>query len=191
MRRTKITIALIMTVAVLLGAMGCSKKLTRQDFISGLESYGIEKTDDVSKVTATLVRGGGTVYYVARDKEEAGKLSNTVMNRFNERDEIKAVDFVLAVVMESGSNDRLYNSFACYLAFDSSKEAEKAYNGIVDAYGDMENGKTGQRSGVTYCIDSGVSGAKTNKIGTGIYLQGNTVIFLNTSLLSRSAESSD
>ena len=93
-------------------------------------------------MTATLVRGGGTVYYVARDKEEAGKLSNTVMNRFNERDEIKAVDFVLAVV--------------------------------------MENGKTGQRSGVTYCIDSGVSGAKTNKIGTGIYLQGNTVIFLRT-----------
>ena len=64
------------------------------------------------------------------------------------------------------------------MTFDDADEAKDAYNDIVDAYGDEENGKTGTKSNTTYCIDACVSAAGYNKIGTGVYLQGNQVIFL-------------
>ena len=187
MRRTKIAVAIILLAAVFLGVTGCAnaKKLTRQDFISELESYGIPKTDQFNDIAAALSRNGGdNGYYIALDKEEAGKLSNSVLNRFNTKDEIKADDFVIAFVMEKGSKDKFSSSFVCYLTFDDSTKAEKAYKELVEMRGDEENGKTGTQSGISYCVSSAASAAGKNKIGTGIYLQGNTVIFLRAQAAS-------
>lgn len=180
MRRTKITVALILLAAVFLGITGCSnaKKLTRQDFISELESYGIPETEQFKDIAAALSRNGGdNAYYVAADKEEAGKLSNTVLNRFNANDEIKADDFVIAFVMEKGSNDKFYSSFVCYMSFTGSKEAKKAFEDLVNGYAYKEDGKKGKRSNYSYFEDSQKDATKTNKYGTGIYLLGNTVIY--------------
>ena len=181
MRRTKIKVALILLASVILGVTGCAnaKKLTRQDFVSELESYGVPKTDQFRDISIALSQNGGNnAYYVAVDKEEAGKLSNAVLNRFKTKDEIKADDFVIAFVMEKGSNDKFYSSLVCYMTFDGSKKAEKTYNDIIDGYGYKKDGKTGKQSGVSYFIDSRVDASKKNKLGTGIYLQGDTVIYL-------------
>lgn len=56
-------------------------------------------------------------------------------------------------------------------------------HGITKSYyvaEDEDEGETGTKSKVTYYVDSGVSADGKNNIGTGIYLQGNTVIFLRT-----------
>lgn len=179
MKRINKAVALLLVVTFILGVTGCAKKWTRQELISGLESYGIKETDDLSVVTNHLNRqGGDNGYYVAKDKEEAGKWSNVIMNRFKTMPDIIADDFVLAVVSEEGSNGKFYMTFVCYATLESNAKAKETYENLVDAHGDKENGKTGTSSSITYCVDSGVSAAGTNKIGTGIYLQGNTIIFL-------------
>jgi hypothetical protein len=179
MKRSTKAVALLLVVTFILGVTGCAKKLTRQELISGFESYGVKETDDLAVLTNHMNRqGGDNGYYVAKDKEEAGKWSNAIMNRFKTMPDIIADDFVLAVVSEKGSNDKFYMTFVCYVTLENDAKAKEAYNNLVDAHGDKENGKTGTSSSITYCIDSGVSAAGTNKIGTGIYLQGNTVIFL-------------
>lgn len=69
---------------------------------------------------------------------------------------------------------------ACYIAFANEKDAKQAYNDIIETYFDTEDGKNGTKSNVTYCINSDVSAAGSNKIGEAIYLQGTTVIYIRT-----------
>ena len=179
MKKSTKAVALLLVVTFILGVTGCAKKLTRQDLISGYESYGVKETDDLAVLTNHMNRqGGDNGYYVAKDKEEAGKWCNTIMNRFKTMPDLNPNDFVLAVNSEKGSDDKFYMSYLCYAVFDNKDKAKNAYNNLVETHGDKENGKTGTSSSITYCVDSDVSAAGTNKIGTGIYLQGNTIIYL-------------
>lgn len=181
MKKSKLAVTLLLIVAVVLSFTGCKQALSQEDFISGCESYGIEKVDDAGILTENLNgRGGKDGYYATNDKDEAKKLSNLVLNRFNNMPEIESSGFAFAVVREKGSDDRYYATFVCYMTFADNQKAKDAYDNLVDAYGDEEYGKTGESAGITYCVDSGVSAAETNKIGTGVYLKENTVIFLRT-----------
>lgn len=182
MRCTKKIVALLLALAVISGVAGCAKAkpLTKDNLIAELESYGIEKVDEPDTVLAAMSRRGGTAknYYIAENEDDAAKLSNVVLNRFGNMNELNATGLVLTIINEDGSDGKTYNSYLVFLTFDDAKDAKKAYNDIADAYGDEENGKTGTKSNTTYCIDAGVSAAGSNKIGTGIYLQDNQVIFL-------------
>lgn len=182
MRNCRKIVALLLALAVISGVAGCAKAkpLTKDNLIAELESYGIEKVDEPDTVLAAMSRRGGTAknYYIAENEDDAAKLSNVVLNRFGNMNELNATGLVLTIINEEGSDGKAYNSYLVFLTFDDAKEAEKAYNDIVDAYGDEEDGKTGTKSNTTYCIDASVSAAGYNKIGTGIYLQDNAVVFL-------------
>ena len=182
MRNCRKIVAFLLAVAVILGVAGCAKAkpLTKDNLIAELESYGIEKVDEPDTVLAAMSRRGGTAknYYIAENEDDAAKLSNVVLNRFGNMNELNATGLVLTIINEEGSDGKAYNSYLVFLTFDDAKEAKKAYNDIVDAYGDEEDGKTGTKSNTTYCVDCGVSAAGYNKIGTGVYLQDNTVVFL-------------
>ena len=182
MRNCRKIVAFLLAVAVILGVAGCAKAkpLTKDNLIAELESYGVKENDKVDVLLSSMMRRGGVDndYYVAKNEADAKELSNYVVDKFDERSDFDATDFVLTVVCEKGSDDRYYYTFLVYISFDDTKEAKKAYKDIVDAYGDEEDGKTGTKSNTTYCIDACVSAAGYNKIGTGVYLQGNQVIFL-------------
>ena len=182
MRNCRKIVALLLALAVIFGVAGCAKAkpLTKDNLIAELESYGIEKVDEPDTVLAAMSRRGGTAknYYIAENEDDAAKLSNVVLNRFGNMNELNATGLVLTIINEDGSDGKAYNSYLVFLTFDDAKDAKKAYNDIVDAYGDEEDGKTGTKSNTTYCVDCGVSAAGNNKIGTGIYLQDNAVIFL-------------
>ncbi|MBP5775838.1 MAG: hypothetical protein J6W36_09100 [Clostridiales bacterium] len=180
MKNTIKSVALLLVFSFVLGSAGCAKKeLNRLNFISAVESYGVEKTDEMGTLTSLINRRGGKDgYYAAADKDEAEKNSNIFLDRFDTFPDIKTTDFILAAVVEQGSDNRPYPSFVCYMTFDSAATARDAYDTLVDKYGDTEDGKTGTSSGVTYCIVSDESAAGSNKIGSGVYLQGNTVIYL-------------
>lgn len=182
MRNCRKIVALLLALAVISGVAGCAKAkpLTKDNLIAELESYGIEKVDEPDTVLAAMSRRGGTAknYYIAENEDDAAKLSNVVLNRFGNMNELNATGLVLTIIKEDGSDGKAYNSYLVFLTFDDAKEAEKAYKDIVDAYGDEENGKTGTKSNTTYCVDCGVSAAGYNKIGTGVYLQDNAVVFL-------------
>ena len=182
MRNCRKIVALLLALAVIIGVAGCAKAkpLTKDNLIAELESYGIEKVDEPDTVLAAMSRRGGTAknYYIAENEDDAAKLSNVVLNRFGNMNELNATGLVLTIINEDGSDGKAYNSYLVFLTFDDAKDAKKAYNDIVDAYGDEEDGKTGTKSNTTYCVDCGISAAGYNKIGTGIYLQDNAVIFL-------------
>jgi hypothetical protein len=182
MRNCRKIVALLLALAVISGVAGCAKAkpLTKDNLIAELESYGIEKVDEPDTVLAAMSRRGGTAknYYIAENEDDAAKLSNVVLNRFGNMNELNATGLVLTIINEEGSDGKSYNSYLVFLTFDDAKEANKAYKDIVDAYGDEEDGKTGTKSNTTYCVDCGVSAAGHNKIGTGIYLQDNAVVFL-------------
>ena len=180
MRYSRKLVALLLTVTFILGVTSCAKSdITRESFISGIESYGIEKTDDIGSLSGILMRRGGKDgYYVAKDKDDAQKTSNIILDRFDESQDFKATDFVLAALSEKGSDGKHYQSFAVYLALENDKVAKAVYDNLVDSYGNKEDGKTGTKSNVTYCIDSTVSAAGSNKIGTGVYLNGNKIVLV-------------
>lgn len=181
MRCSKKLVAILLAVTVVLGITGCTKKLTRENFVSELEAYGIEETDKFDILTAAMTRR--TVisnYFVAEDEDEAEEYGNLTLNRFEVMPELKAKEFVLAVITEMGSNDEYYTSFVCFYKFDSDKKAQKAFDNIVEAYGDEECVETDKKSKITYCVESDVSAAETNKIGSGYYLKGDTVIVMRT-----------
>lgn len=182
MRNCRKIVALLLALAVISGVAGCAKAkpLTKDNLIAELESYGIEKVDEPDTVLAAMSRRGGTAknYYIAENEDDAAKLSNIVLNRFGNMNELNATGLVLTIINEDGSDGKAYNSYLVFLTFDDAKEAKNAYKDIVDAYGDEEDGKTGTKSNTTYCVDCGVSAAGYNKIGTGIYLQDNAVVFL-------------
>ena len=181
MRYSKKIVGVLLAVAVIFGIAGCAKTqpLTRDGLISELEAYGVEKLDKIDILIASMSRrSAGEGYYVAEDKDKAKELSNIVLNRFGHMPELDATGFVLTVVNEEGSEDKHYNTSLVYMTFDNERDAEKAYDNLVDAYGDPEDGKTGTKSSITYCIDSCVSAAGHNKIGTGIYLQEKAVVFM-------------
>ena len=182
MRNCRKIVALLLALAVISGVAGCAKAkpLTKDNLITELESYGIEKVDEPDAVLQALSRRGGMAknYYIAEDEDDARNLSNVVLNRFGNMNQLNATGLVLTIINEDGSDGKSYNTYLVYMTFDDVDEAEDAYNDIVDAYGDEEDGKTGTKSNTTYCIDACVSAAGYNKIGTGVYLQGNQVIFL-------------
>lgn len=182
MRNCRKIVALLLALAVISGVAGCAKAkpLTKDNLIAELESYGIEKVDEPDTVLAAMSRRGGTAknYYIAENEDDAAKLSNVVLNRFGNMNELNATGLVLTIINEEGSDGKAYNSYLVFLTFDDAKEAKKAYKDIVDAYGDEEDGKTGTKSNTTYCVDCGISAAGYNKIGTGVYLQDHAVIFL-------------
>lgn len=182
MRRSRKLFALLLVAAFVMGSAGCARKeLTRQNFIAEIESYGIEKTDNIGALSNLIAtRGGKNGYFVAADKDEAEKYSNLIVDRFDTFPDIKTTDFIMAAVSEKGSDGRSYPSFICYMSFANTEDAKEAYNVLVEKYGDEEDGKTGTSSGVTYSISSSASAAGYNKIGGGFYLQGNTVVFLDT-----------
>ena len=169
MRNCRKIVAFLLAVAVILGVAGCAKAkpLTKDNLITELESYGIEKVDEPDTVLAAMSRRGGTSknYYIAENEDDAAKLSNVVLNRFGNMNELNATGLVLTIINEEGSDGKAYNSYLVFLTFDDADEAK-------------DNGKTGTKSNTTYCIDACVSAAGYNKIGTGVYLQGNQVIFL-------------
>lgn len=181
MRCSKKLVAILLAVTFVFCITGCTKKLTRENFVSELKSYGLEETDKFDVLTSAMTRR--TVisnYYVAEDEDEAEKFGNLTLNKFEVMPELKANDFVLAVITEMGSNNEYYTTFVCFYKFDSDKKAKKAYDNIVETYGDEEYGETGTKSKVTYYVESGVSAADTNKIGSGYYLKGDTVIVMRT-----------
>ncbi len=181
MKYSKTIAALLLIVAVVLCFTGCSNTLSRENFISEIESYGIEKTDDAGAVTNIMMsRGGKNGYYITDDKDEAGKISNHIFNRFNTISDINASSLAFTAVTEKGSDDKHYVTFACYMTFEDARKAGNSYDILVDAYGDEEDGKTGKDESLTYNVSSGPSAAETNKIGVGIYLHGDTVIFIRT-----------
>ena len=181
MRCSKKLVAILLAVTFVFGITGCTKKLTRENFVSELKSYGLEETDKFDILTAAMMkRGLVSNYYVAEDEDEAEELGNLTLNRFEVMPELKAKEFVLAVDVEKGSDDDYYTTFVCFYIFDSDKKAKKAYDNIVETYGDEEYGETGTKSKVTYYVESGVSAADTNKIGSGYYLKGDTVIVMRT-----------
>ena len=181
MKDSKKLIVLLLAVIFVFGFAGCSKKLTKTNLISEFEAYGLKKSEKFDIVRSTLSgRGGDQLYYVAKDNDEAKKLSNIALNMFESMPEIKANDFVLAAITEKGSDDRYYESFVCYMTFENNEEAEKTYRDLIETYVDEDDVKTGKESDVTYCLDTYVSAAGYNKIGDGVYLQGNTVIYLRT-----------
>ena len=181
MKKSKLAVALLLIVTVVMSFTGCKKALSQEAFVSGCESYGLKKVDDAGILTENLNgRGGENGYYATNDKDEAKKLSNLVLNRFEIMPEIEASGFAFAVVREKGSDDKYYSTFACYMTFDDNQKAKDTYNNLVDTYGDVEYGTTGEKAGVTYYIESDVSAAGTNNIGDGIYLQGNNVIYLRS-----------
>lgn len=179
MRYSKPAVALLLIVAVVMGFTGCNKAFSRDAFISEVESYGIEKTDDSGSVLNNMIgRGGHDGYCIFDDKDEARKMCNLVFSRFNTMPEIEASGFALASVREKGSDGKSYSSSVCCITFADGQKAKNAYNTLADKYGDREDGKTGKRAGVTYCVVSHKSDSRT--IGIGVYLQGDTVIFVNT-----------
>lgn len=179
MKNTIKSVALLLVFAFVLGSAGCAKKeLNRLSFISAVESYGIEQTDDFGALLNLMTRGGKSGYFVAAGKDEAAKNSNLLFDRFDKSPDIKTTDFILAAVEEKGSDKKKNSTFVCYLTFDNAADAKEAYDILFDKYGDTEDGKTGTSSGVTYYIDSSASAAGSRKIGSGIYLQGNTVVFV-------------
>jgi len=180
MRCSKKMVVLLLAVTIVLGVTGCSKKLTQKSFVSALKSCDIEENDKIDILITGLDGHGITKsYYVAEDEDEAEELSNLILNRFNTMPDIKANSFILAVYTDQ--NDDGYTcSFMCHMTFENDKKAKKAYENLIEAHGDEDEGETGTKSKVTYCVDSGVSADGKNNIGTGIYLQGNTVIFLRT-----------
>lgn len=179
MRYIKKTAVLFLILAVVFGLAACTNKLTGKDFISEFEAYGLKESDKFD-LLRTNMDGHGIdhLYFVAKDHDEAKRLINIALNPLKAMPEIEANEFVLGVDTVKGSDDDYYNSFVCFMTFENDKQAEKTYQNFVETYGDEEYGKTGTESNITYCIDSGVSAAGSNKIGTGVYLQGNVLVFM-------------
>ena len=104
MRNCRKIVAFLLAVAVILGVAGCAKAkpLTKDNLIAELESYGIEKVDEPDTVLAAMSRRGGTAknYYIAEDEDDARNLSNVVLNRFGNMNQLNATGLVLTIINE-------------------------------------------------------------------------------------------
>ena len=119
MRCTKKIVALLLALAVISGVAGCAKAkpLTKDNLIAELESYGIEKVDEPDAVLQALSRRGGMAknYYIAEDEDDARNLSNVVLNRFGNMNQLNATGLVLTIINEEGSDGKSYNSYLVYM----------------------------------------------------------------------------
>ena len=179
MNYTKKLAAVILVFAVVLGFTGCAAKMTREAFISEIKAMGAEETDKLDVVLLSISRMGvDSLYYVAADEEDARDFGNLALNRFNNMSDIKADDFIAATIAEKGSDGKYYSTAILYYSFESDSKAEKTYKNICDAYINDKYAKTGKNSSCSYSVEADVSAAGSNNIATGVYLQGNTVVFL-------------
>ena len=179
MKNAKKLIAVILAVAVVMGFTGCSKKATAKSFANALEACEIEQTNDLSKIAQALsMNGGYPCYYVAEDEDEAGELGDVVLNRFSQMPDFDAKEFIVGLGDFEGSDGKHHATMLCFMVLESEKKAEKAYDNLVEHYADHDETKDGKSGGYTYTLEAAVSAAGTTDLGTGIYLQGDTVIYI-------------
>lgn len=172
--------AVLLVAALVMSFSGCSKKqLTSKDFTSALEACGIEQTTEYDKIATDISQNGAIpLYYIAKDKAEAKKFGNAVMNRFKKFPELDAKEFIAGIDSIKGSNGKRHATLFCYMVLSSSKAAKTAYDDLVEHYTDHDGkNSTGKSAGYTYTIE--YSESQTGTAGcTGIYLQGDTIIYI-------------
>jgi hypothetical protein len=97
---------------------------------------------------------------------------------FKQIPDLEAKEFIAGIDSIKGSNGKHHTTLFCYMVLSSSKTAKRAYDGLVEHYTDHDGkNSTGKSGGYTYTIEHSESETGTGGC-TGIYLQGNTVIYI-------------
>ena len=176
MKAMKRILCLALAMSVVLGMTGCKKsKFSQQAIRKYAEAEGYDEYDDNDEFYDAVGFFNEDQYsYITATKRDARDLFNTIIYRF-EVDKPK-YDFTEVTALIASDDD----GFCLIVAatFEDVEEAEKFFKKFPKTV-DMENEDKGEEKSYSYFISYDDSNY-TRTVAYGLYLSGNTVIWLRT-----------
>jgi hypothetical protein len=176
MKAMKRILCLALAMSVVLGMTGCKKsKFSQQAIRKYAEAEDYDEYDDNDEFYDAVGFFNEDQYsYITATKRDARDLFNTIIYRF-EVDKPK-YDFTEVTALIASDDD----GFCLIVAatFEDVEEAEKFFKKFPKTV-DMENEDKGEEKSYSYFISYDDSNY-TRTVAYGLYLSGNTVIWLRT-----------
>ena len=175
---------LSVAMAVVMGVVcltGCSGSFSKNSFISTAKKNGMKQLDPDKTLNEIMMdqESSEAVYYIEKDQRLM-----QIEIRDNAPDaEVKAL--VRAVETIGKSDDHVSClTMVYFITAEDSKNAKKTYEQLIERFEDPESG---EKNGVTYTITyiapndrPGADGSFTGDIAYGIYLKGDTIIWIRS-----------
>ena len=178
----KIT-AVLVTMAIAFSFAACSSAkadISVDALTKAAKKYGAEERTDYKDMGIMTSRNAKpeTIYYVAKDKDEATVLFKGTLGRMDFFPKYDLSAFAFAGSTEIGSDEKAHTNLIFLMVFADAKTADEAHELLKETYCNSEDAQTGTKGDYSYEIKGGEAASGTRKLCKGIYKQGNAVLYI-------------
>ena len=178
----KIT-AVLVTMAIAFSFAACSSAkadISVKALTEAAKKYGAEERTDYRDVGIMTSRNAKpeTIYYVAKDKDEATVLFKGTLGRMDFFPKYDVSEFAFAGSTEIGSDDNTHTGLVFLMVFADAKTTDEAHELLMETYVNSEGAESGTKGDYSYLINGGKAATGTRKLCKGIYRQGNAILYI-------------